>query len=116
MQTHKHGIVLSQLGQVGVGYSAKRSVGGGRTLPAGQIEARRATFQVRMGGRSPQPGPANTVGGDYDPVASLEQNIIKLDVPEDPFATLPHYVDKWIPHNEVTLLAGHGGGASPTSP
>jgi hypothetical protein len=49
------------------------------------------------------------VGGDYDPVASLEQNIIKLDVLEDPFAILPHYVDKWIPHNEVTLLAGHGG-------
>lgn len=28
----------------------------------------------------------------------------------DVFAPLPHYVDKWIPQDEVTLLAGHGGG------
>ena len=30
-----------------------------------------------------------------------------IDVDED--TTLPHFVDRWIPENEVTLLAGHGG-------
>ncbi len=41
--------------------------------------------------------------------ANLESHLIPLDAVENPFAPHPHYVDKWIPHNEVTLLAGHGG-------
>jgi hypothetical protein len=56
--------------------------------------------------------PCSNPRGENDPVLSLEQNIIKLDVLdvlENPFDILPHYVDKWIPQNEVTLLAGHGG-------
>ena len=56
--------------------------------------------------------PCSNPRGKNDPVQSLEQNIIKLDlldVLENPFDILPHYVDKWIPYNEVTLLAGHGG-------
>jgi hypothetical protein len=53
--------------------------------------------------------PCSNPRGENDPVLSLEQNIIKLDVLENPFDVLPHYVDKWIPHNEVTLMAGHGG-------
>lgn len=49
------------------------------------------------------------VGGDPDPVAVLEQNIIALSANDSPFDVLPHYVERWIPQNEVTLLAGHGG-------
>lgn len=41
---------------------------------------------------------------------SLEQNLIKLDGATDIFDPLPHYVNLWIPQDEVTLLAGHGGG------
>ena len=55
------------------------------------------------------PHQINAANGNNDYVANLEQNIIKLDVPENSFDFLPHYVDKWIPYNEVTLLAGHGG-------
>ena len=53
--------------------------------------------------------PLEAANSDADPVATLEQNIITLDGLEDAFAPLPHCVDKWIPHGEVTLLAGHGG-------
>ena len=60
-------------------------------------------------GSWPQLGQANTAVGDSDRLVSLEQNIITLNVSENPFDTLPHYVDKWIPNDEVTLLAGHGG-------
>lgn len=49
------------------------------------------------------------VSGPSDLLASLEQNLCPLEVRENPFAPLPHYVDKWIPQDEVTLLAGHGG-------
>ena len=51
---------------------------------------------------------SNTIKNN-DNITNLEQNIVKLDVLEDLFYTLPFYVDKWIPQNEVTLLAGHGG-------
>lgn len=46
-----------------------------------------------------------------DPVASLAENIVSLDsVSGQVNCFLPHYVDMWIPQDEVTLLAGHGGG------
>ncbi len=43
------------------------------------------------------------------PPTSLNDCLVSFEelVAED--ATLPHVVDKWIPQNEVTLLAGHGG-------
>ena len=41
-------------------------------------------------------------------LAELRQNIIQVG-DADLFDELPHYVDKWIPEGEVTLLAGHGG-------
>ena len=42
-------------------------------------------------------------------VNDLEKQILDFDVFADPFEPIEHFVDKWIPHNEVTLLAGHGG-------
>lgn len=42
--------------------------------------------------------------------ASLRSNLIPLCSGADVFDELPHCVDKWIPQDEVTLLAGHGGG------
>lgn len=52
---------------------------------------------------------ANPTEVALDPVASLQANIIALDSLSAE-GTLPHVVDRWIPHDEVTLLAGHGGG------
>ena len=43
-------------------------------------------------------------------VANLEHAVIEFDSDDDPLSELPHYVDSWVPHDEVTLLAGHGGG------
>ncbi len=51
-----------------------------------------------------------TSGVDSDPLASLEQSIIALNTNDSPFDALPHCVDMWVPCDEVTLLAGHGGG------
>jgi len=42
-------------------------------------------------------------------VNDLEKQILDFDAFADPFEPIEHFVDKWIPHNEVTLLAGHGG-------
>jgi hypothetical protein len=54
------------------------------------------------------------------PGASLEKpagvdsetlgTVVPLDVQGNALEPLPHYVAKWIPQDEVTLLAGHGGG------
>lgn len=62
-----------------------------------------------VNGLSPS-GQSNVTANHSDPVDELEKNIIPFSTNEDPFEELPHYVDKWIPYNEVTLLAGHGGG------
>lgn len=40
---------------------------------------------------------------------NLKSCLVPLNSGSNPFVPHPHYVDKWIPHNEVTLLAGHGG-------
>lgn len=48
---------------------------------------------------------------DLDPVATLEKNIVPMiSVVDQANCFMPHFVDMWIPHNQVTLLAGHGGG------
>jgi hypothetical protein len=64
-------------------------------------------------GMLPPPGawPAEGASGDAAPLAMLESNLIPLDgLAEYADRPLPHVVDKWIPCDEVTLLAGHGGG------
>ncbi len=72
--------------------------------------------KLLMGEPEPLPDDVSTDADDspperaLDPVASLAENIIVFDVVENPFDTLPHFVDMWIPADEVTLLAGHGGG------
>lgn len=43
-------------------------------------------------------------------IASLREHIIHNYDCADEFDEIPHCVDKWIPQDEVTLLAGHGGG------
>lgn len=48
------------------------------------------------------------IGAIPDLLTELRQNIIQAD-DADLFDELPHYVEKWIPEGEVTLLAGHGG-------
>lgn len=45
-----------------------------------------------------------------DIIASLREHIIQNYDCADEFDEIPHCVDKWIPQDEVTLLAGHGGG------
>ena len=42
-------------------------------------------------------------------VAELAEHVVDLGAGGDPFARLPHVVERWIPCDEVTLLAGHGG-------
>jgi putative DNA primase/helicase len=39
----------------------------------------------------------------------LDDHLVALDEMGDADKPLPHVVDKWIPTDEVTLLAGHGG-------
>jgi hypothetical protein len=41
--------------------------------------------------------------------ASAEWALVSLEATHE-FEPLPHLVDRWIPQDEVTLLAGHGGG------
>ncbi|MGX9218955.1 AAA family ATPase [Massilia varians] len=48
------------------------------------------------------------IGALPDLLTELRQNIIQAD-DADLFDEFPHYVEKWIPEGEVTLLAGHGG-------
>lgn len=48
--------------------------------------------------------------GALELVEMLGQSLVALTSLDAPVEFLPHYVDMWIPHNEVTLLAGHGGG------
>lgn len=43
-------------------------------------------------------------------VEFLEENIITISSDENTQELLPHFVENWVPQNEVTLLAGHGGG------
>lgn len=50
---------------------------------------------------------AQAVGG-ADDLARRILSAEQLSAPPDDF--LPHVVDKWVPCDEVTLLAGHGGG------
>ena len=76
--------------------------------PEANAGDRRGASGAEMGELPPrQEDPAST---DVDPLGSLERNIIALDDLDGAFDPLPHFVDMWIPHNEVTLLAGHGGG------
>ena len=42
-------------------------------------------------------------------ISDLEKQLLAFNAFADPFTAIPHFVDRWIPHNEVTLLAGHGG-------
>ena len=42
-------------------------------------------------------------------ISDLEKQLLAFDAFADPFTPIPHFVDRWIPHNEVTLFAGHGG-------
>lgn len=42
--------------------------------------------------------------------AALEKYLVDITAGGDPFAPLPHCVDKWLPCDEVTMLSGHGGG------
>jgi hypothetical protein len=57
----------------------------------------------------PSQRPNAGASGAIDPLATLEANIIALDALGTLVECLPHYVAMWIPHNEVTLFAGHGG-------
>ena len=59
---------------------------------------------------SPHTGQESAAGVDPDPVGRLEQNIVSMDtVTNHHDNELPHFVDRLIPLDEVTLLAGHGG-------
>ncbi len=40
---------------------------------------------------------------------TLEDNLLPFDSVENPFDILPHVVNPWLPCDEVTSLAGHGG-------
>ncbi|MDA1277982.1 MAG: AAA family ATPase [Verrucomicrobia bacterium] len=62
------------------------------------------------GGGRPPSGAEDAAHGVLDPVESLEQNLIALENLDGSFDPLPHCVERWIPNDEVTLLAGHGGG------
>lgn len=42
-------------------------------------------------------------------ISDLEKQLVDFYSFADPFTPIAHFVDRWIPHNEVTLLAGHGG-------
>ena len=42
-------------------------------------------------------------------ISDLEKQLLAFDAFADPFTPISHFVDRWIPHNEVTLFAGHGG-------
>ena len=42
-------------------------------------------------------------------ISDLEKQLLAFDAFADPFTPIAHFVDRWIPHNEVTLFAGHGG-------
>lgn len=54
---------------------------------------------------------ANAAKGRDEAAASIENGIIALESDMfDDDAALPHVVGQWIPCDEVTLLAGHGGG------
>lgn len=55
--------------------------------------------------------PRDPTSADPDPVASLERNIVPMgSVMDQVNCFMPHVVDMLIPEDEVTLLAGHGGG------
>ena len=87
-------------------------------LPSGEVAA--IAKSVARYSAAAEPWEVFGQSGVLPPGASLERpanavpeglgTIVALDVQENPFAPLPHYVDKWIPQDEVTLLAGHGGG------
>lgn len=49
-------------------------------------------------------------GATLERPKSAEWAIVSLQAEGDQFQPLPHVVDRWIPQDEVTLLAGHGGG------
>lgn len=56
------------------------------------------------------PGPGNAASAVADTVASLEQHFVPMtSVVDQANCFIPHIVDMWIPHDEVTLFAGHGG-------
>ena len=49
-------------------------------------------------------------GGHQEASTNLADSLVALTGDGDVFDVLPHIVDKWLPCDEVTLLAGHGGG------
>ncbi len=61
--------------------------------------------------------PADTIGfhdldasgGHQEASADLSGSLITLRDGSDAFELLPHVVDRWVPSEEVTLLAAHGG-------
>lgn len=59
----------------------------------------------------PGRGEESAAESAIDPLESLQANIISIDsLTTQPECFLPHFVDMWIPKDEVTLFAGHGGG------
>lgn len=49
-------------------------------------------------------------GGDQSNPTSLHDHLVQINSLQDAVEFLPHCIDPWIPFDEVTLLAGHGGG------
>lgn len=76
-----------------------------RTLIASAAKYEREATPWEVFGNAPPLPP----GALTERPASAEWALVGLESPNE-FEPLPHLVDRWIPQDEVTLLAGHGGG------
>jgi RecA-family ATPase len=81
-------------------FSTNRSAG--VTIKTLFSRAQSAGWKNPMAGTSSTPEPEVTI-------SDLEKQLLAFDAFADPFTPIAHFVDRWIPHNEVTLFAGHGG-------
>ena len=81
-------------------FSTKRA--SGVTIKTLFARAQAAGWKNPMSGSSATPDPEVSI-------SDIEKRLLSFDAFSDPFEPIAHFVDKWIPHNEVTLFAGHGG-------
>lgn len=61
-------------------------------------------------GQTPRAAPDEAADGDPEPVQGGLDACLISNYSADAFEPLPQVVERWIPCDEVTLLAGHGGG------
>lgn len=83
-------------------FSTKRSAG--VTIKTLFSRAQSAGWKNPMAGSSASSTPEPEVT-----ISDLEKQLLAFNAFADPFTPVAHFVDRWIPHNEVTLFAGHGG-------